>query len=219
MTEEQWLACTDPVEMLRFVRERASDRKVRLFFCACCRGERYAVCPQGRAAVGTAEALADGQANEAERRSASSVIARLVQSFLPDDGRWSAYPLIAWSLLSIEDARDFMTWGSPNVIGLASSEGVIAALRDLFGPVLFRHTPPFAPSLLSWNGGTVKRLAEAAYEERLIPAGHLDTARLSILSDALEEAGCTDADLLSHLRSPGPHVRGCWAIDLILGKG
>jgi hypothetical protein len=38
------------------------------------------------------------------------------------------------------------------------------------------------------------------------------------LADALEDAGCTDADILSHLRSPGPHVRGCWALDLLLGK-
>jgi hypothetical protein len=45
-----------------------------------------------------------------------------------------------------------------------------------------------------------------------------DTARLAVLSDALEEAGCDDAALLSHLRSPGPHVRGCWAMESILGK-
>jgi hypothetical protein len=47
-------------------------------------------------------------------------------------------------------------------------------------------------------------------------SGHLDNARLAVLSDALEEAGCDDA-ILSHLRSPGPHVRGCWAVDLCLG--
>jgi hypothetical protein len=48
--------------------------------------------------------------------------------------------------------------------------------------------------------------------------GTLDPARLTVLADALEDAGCTDADLLGHLRSPGPHVRGCWAVDLVLGK-
>jgi len=41
---------------------------------------------------------------------------------------------------------------------------------------------------------------------------------LAILADALEEAGCADTDILDHLRGPGPHVRGCWAVDLILGK-
>jgi hypothetical protein len=47
----------------------------------------------------------------------------------------------------------------------------------------------------------------------------LDTVRLAVLADALEEAGCADPDLLGHLRGPGPHVRGCWAVDLLLGKG
>jgi hypothetical protein len=57
----------------------------------------------------------------------------------------------------------------------------------------------------------VKRLAEGAYEQRDRPAGTLDPARVAVLADALEEAGCADADLLRHLRGPGPHVRGCWA--------
>jgi hypothetical protein len=64
----------------------------------------------------------------------------------------------------------------------------------------------------------VKKLAEAAYEERSLPAGTLNTQRLAVLADALEEAGCTDQTILDHLRGPGPHVRGCWAVDLILGK-
>ena len=61
-------------------------------------------------------------------------------------------------------------------------------------------------------------LARAAYEERELPSGHLDNARLGVLSDALEEAGCTDEALLGHLRGAGPHVRGCWALDLVLAK-
>ena len=48
--------------------------------------------------------------------------------------------------------------------------------------------------------------------------GLIDPARLAVLSDALEEAGCPDETLLAHLRSPGPHVRGCWVLDLVLGK-
>ena len=51
-----------------------------------------------------------------------------------------------------------------------------------------------------------------------IDDGSLDPVRLAILADALEEAGCDSEDLLAHLRSPGPHVRGCWAVDLVLGK-
>jgi hypothetical protein len=64
---------------------------------------------------------------------------------------------------------------------------------------------------------TAVSLAQATYDERL-PSGELDAVRLSILADALEDAGAS-GDLLDHLRSAGPHVRGCWAIDLILGKG
>ena len=56
------------------------------------------------------------------------------------------------------------------------------------------------------------KLAQAIYEER-------DLRRLPVLADALEDAGCEDADLLGHLRGPGRHVRGCWALDLVLGKG
>jgi hypothetical protein len=51
-----------------------------------------------------------------------------------------------------------------------------------------------------------------------LPDGRLDAARLAILADALEDAGCTRAEVVEHLRGPGPHVRGCWVVDLILGK-
>src|SRR5689334_22019814 len=63
MTEAEWLACTDPTPMLEFLRGKASERKLRLFFCTCCRGKRYAACPQGLAAVAVAEAFADGLAD------------------------------------------------------------------------------------------------------------------------------------------------------------
>jgi hypothetical protein len=72
--------------------------------------------------------------------------------------------------------------------------------------------------LSAWNGGTVVKLAQAAYEESDLPSGTLDTTRLAILADALEEAGCADAEILGHLRGPRPHVLGCWAVDLIVGK-
>jgi hypothetical protein len=70
---------------------------------------------------------------------------------------------------------------------------------------------PIAASWLAWDGGTVPRLAQAIYAGRAFD-------RLPILADALEEAGCTDADLLGHCRGPGPHVRGCWVMDRLLGK-
>ncbi len=64
---------------------------------------------------------------------------------------------------------------------------------------------------------TVKALAQAAYDERELPSGHLDPVRLTVLADGLEEEGADQA-LVDHLRSPGPHVRGCHALDLLLNR-
>jgi hypothetical protein len=86
-------------------------------------------------------------------------------------------------------------------------------LRCIFGN-------PFRPVSLApaWLTPAVLKLAQAAYDDRILPPGHLDNTRLAVLADALEEAGCTDPDILSHVRGPGPHVRGCWPVDLLLGK-
>jgi hypothetical protein len=62
------------------------------------------------------------------------------------------------------------------------------------------------------------QVAQAIYDERLLPAGTFDPARLALLPDMLTDAGCTDADMLGHLRGGGDHVRGCWVVDLVLGK-
>jgi hypothetical protein len=67
------------------------------------------------------------------------------------------------------------------------------------------------PAWWAWNDGTVKKIAQAIYDERAFD-------RMPILADALEEAGCTNQDILTHCRSGREHVRGCWAVDLILGR-
>ena len=89
---------------------------------------------------------------------------------------------------------------------MEESKNQTPLLRDIFGN-------PFRPVVAdpAWLTPTVVAIASAIYEERAF-------ARLPILADALEEAGCTDADLLLHCRTPGEHVRGCWAVDLVLGK-
>ena len=86
-------------------------------------------------------------------------------------------------------------------------------VRDIFGN-------PFRPVPLNpaWRTPTVTAVATAAYEERHLPAGTLAPERLAVLADALEDVGCDSADILSHLRGSGPHVRGCWVVDLLLGK-
>ncbi|HVK15982.1 MAG TPA: hypothetical protein VM533_03475 [Fimbriiglobus sp.] len=73
---------------------------------------------------------------------------------------------------------------------------------------------PFRPVTAEarWLTSTAVGLAQTIYVERAFD-------RLPILADALEEAGCDDPDVLSHLRGDGPHVRGCWVVDLVLGKG
>jgi hypothetical protein len=90
-------------------------------------------------------------------------------------------------------------------------------VRCIFGNP-FRPSPPLPPAVLAWNDRTVPRLAAAAYDDRRLPEGTLDHGRLAILADALLDAGCDDEMLLSHLRSPGPHVRGCHAVDVILER-
>jgi hypothetical protein len=79
-------------------------------------------------------------------------------------------------------------------------------LRDLRGPLPFRRIA-FQAGWLAWNDRTVTRLASAVYTERAFD-------RLPVLADALEEAGCTEAEFLGHLRKPGPHCLGCWYLDL-----
>ena len=91
-------------------------------------------------------------------------------------------------------------------------------LRCIFGPLPSLPLTPLTRSLLDWHGAAVVKLAQAIYEERALPSGHLDATRLAVLADMLEEAGATDAGLLGHLRGPGPHVRGCHSLDLLLGK-
>ena len=83
-------------------------------------------------------------------------------------------------------------------------------LRDIFGNP-FRPPPPIAPAVLAWNGGTVRRLAQAIYDERR-------RDDMPLLADALLDAGCMEEKLIAHCRSEGPHVRGCWVVDLLLGK-
>jgi hypothetical protein len=75
------------------------------------------------------------------------------------------------------------------------------------------------PAWFTWHEGTIPKLARGIYEDRELPSGQLDATRLAILADALEDAGCTDQDVLNHCRDVGPHIRGCWVVDLLLGKG
>jgi hypothetical protein len=95
----------------------------------------------------------------------------------------------------------------------AESKAQVELVRCIFGN-------PFHPVALNpaCQTPTILALATAAYENRTLPAGTLEPDRLAVLADALEEAGCDNAEIVSHLREPGEHVRGCWVLDLLLGK-
>jgi hypothetical protein len=95
--------------------------------------------------------------------------------------------------------------------------GRLALLHDIFGPLPFRPVTT-QPAWLSWSDEAVVELARAAYDQRLLPSGELDPARLAVLADALEDAGRADAAVLAHCRGPGEHVRGCWVVDLLTGR-
>jgi hypothetical protein len=83
-------------------------------------------------------------------------------------------------------------------------------IRDLFENP-FRPLPVIPPACRTWNDGTVVKLAQAVYEDRAFE-------RFPILADALEEAGCDQPEPIEHMRVDGPHARGCWALDIVLGK-
>jgi hypothetical protein len=221
VTEAEWLACTDPEKMLESLLGKASDRKLRLFAVACCwLSWGFIADDRNRRAVELAECLADGAAAGRDLRrvrastrdgtawctimgSASEAALHAARSGAGDAARSAARDK-AWAG---REARD-SAWRLTRAAARLTQAGV---LRCIFGNP-FRPSPPPPPTVLVWGDATVPKLAQGIYDERAFD-------RLPILADALEEAGCTNADILGHLRGPGPHYRGCWAVDLLLGKG
>jgi hypothetical protein len=219
MTEAEWLACTDPRKMLEFLQDKASDRKLRLFACAYGRAYRDSGHLHGPSTVAVAERYADGLASDQDlaserRRNACFPEERWPLTPSAYDGAWEAVDWLTSSQDLMKIDPDALRH-CPIPLGDVVKRSVLL-LQDIVGNPI--HPATLDPAILTWNDATVARLAQAAYEERHMPAGTLDNGRLAVLADALEEAGCTDADILGHLRGPGPHVRGCWAVNLLLGK-
>lgn len=219
MKEKDWLTCTDPIKMLRSLRGKTSDRKLRLFACACCRRiGHFLEHPEIPILIEFVERIAERTATAQEVYDAihdSGVIWQNV-AYLKN-----AETDAAAAFCSAADDRATATSAAKSVSRKAthalSHEGKQTTeegsqcqlLRDIFG-YPFRPVR-LDPSWLAWSDGIIVRLAHAIYDERAFD-------RLPILADALEEAGCTDAYILNHCRQPGEHVRGCWVIDLINGK-
>jgi hypothetical protein len=241
MTEAEWLPCTDPVPMLEFLRGKVSDRKLRLFAVACCRRVRYLMNDERtRVAVEVAERYADGEADGEELAlalaaavQACEATARLVPVEVEGGGpAWEGS--MVWVVDRIMGMGQCVALPDSSVAAKTTAQlalevpawgplreervGQAALLQDIFWNP-FRAVPPLPTSLLTWTEGLVPRLAQSAYDDRLLLSGHLDPARLAVLCDALLDAGCpVDHELLLHLRGPGPHSRGCAAVDCLLGK-
>jgi hypothetical protein len=244
MTETEWLACKDPgwlilhliCERLRRVRQRRGRaRKLRLAVCACCRRVwRHLPDARCREAVAVAERYADGLAGEEERRAALGA----AEEALGATGRQAARAArCAWRCLAADtDALAACTEGMESAAWATAGPDEEAHFNTSTDPAGFpgyaaeRHAQvpllrcvfgnPFRPvgvepAWVTWNGGAVVRLAQAAYDQRDPEGAALDAGRLGILADALEEAACADGEILGHLRGPGPHVRGCHIVDRV----
>ena len=241
MTEAEWLRCDDPGSMLSFLSGRVSDCKLRLFALACCErigslitdarsraalsfAEQHAhedlTRQKGRIAVQKAAAAAARElgarltsftrSDELPARTAATAAdaAVAVMRGNPlDAARWASHLAAysaAWSRAASSGAEPYHD--APYDLRRDEQEMQLPLLRDIFGN-LFR--PVTADP--SWFTSTAATLATGIYAERAFD-------RLPILADALEDAGCANADILAHCRGGGEHVRGCWVIDLLLGK-
>jgi hypothetical protein len=244
VTEAEWLAAIDPQAMLAFLRTQrdVTDRKLRLCAAACCLRVGDWLGANSRRAVEMLERQVDGKATLDDlRRAATGASDDWLSEFgthHPSNGAYVATDLnmtsadaAAGAAAEIAEAVrceacvskgiSLQGWPPPPVPDFAvrrasqdAGEAAVAAeraaqcqiLRDIFhGPcraVYFR---------CAWRTDTVRSLASVIYDARAFD-------RLPLLADALVAVGCTDAELLGHLRGPGPHVRGCWALDLILAK-
>jgi hypothetical protein len=217
--EATWLACTDPTAMLEFLRARGklSERKARLFAVACCRRVWCLLDQVGTAAVAVAEQYADGATSAEELRRTEDLAwwgadgLVYCEDYIETAG-WAAYAAVVGNPVHAADLVAKSAGPEEKVVVQC------VLLRDLFGPLPFRPVA-ISPPVLHWREATVVRLAQATYDARRLPAGTLEPDRLAVLADALEEAGCTDPDILAHLRHQGAvHVRGCFVLDQLLGK-
>jgi hypothetical protein len=197
VTEAEWHSSDDPAAMLEFLRHRVPRRKVLLFAAACL--ERLGTTrtrARCAALADTVRRYADGQETfEALETGQKSFRARKGPAY-----RDSPLAYLDWALLFPELRTNPGEVWSKN----GESSALLRCLAgDPFRPVKFNET------WLTANGGAVSRLARAIQGERSFDG-------LPVLADALEDAGCGTKPLLEHCRAGGPHVPGCWALDLIL---
>jgi hypothetical protein len=229
VNDRAWRSRTRLFELLPLVAERIGDRKRRLFAVACCRRLAHLFGDErSRRAVDVAERYADGLASEQERLFTENNA--FEAHFDVRESRLSATPVVCWSrsselitqaaLLAVsvgtfyaEDAADYsrLALAASGVAWRRDEEEELAQcrlLREIVGPL---SPPTVDPLWLSANDRAAVQLAQWIYDKQAFDD-------LPILADALEDAGCNETDILDHCRQGGEHVRGCWVLDMVLGK-
>jgi hypothetical protein len=220
MNEEEWNNARYPHRMLTLL--PSSPRKRRLFAAACCREVWRLICDDRyRSAVEAAEAFADGAISDAARQR----IAKSAGLEKPDDALQSpadhAHQAARLAVGNVVHAANAAIYASMSLtIDHMQSEKRLGRLiitiqhydsrfcellRDVVNPYFDDAVEP------TWRSKNAVALAKTIYRDRSYDM-------LPILADALMDAGCTSERLLEHCRSQGPHVRGCWAVDVVLGK-
>jgi hypothetical protein len=207
MTEQEWLECADPTPMLEFLDTNVGERKARLFAICRCRQLVRFLSDETIKTLELSEMVADGLSAGREFNSpgASKYSPRAFVQLLADvavqtkrkKGKTVVASIMSWLKVS---------WNYSALSEEQELTGYCDYLRDMVGN-------PFRPVTIkpAWLNSTVDSLATAIYADRAFD-------RLPILADALEDAGCDHADILNHCRQPGEHVRGCWAVDLLLDR-
>jgi hypothetical protein len=231
MTEAEWLASDDVSALLNFVAPHTSRRKERLFAVACCRRhpelladechktllalERIADEPWPIDAMETleSEALADADGLSWQANTPSGCACWFAADALYDAVSFRVAAAAqdmrrATATAAIPPDQFDVTRPEPAApLDPVENTVQLRLLRDVFGNPFRRR--PFSPA---WRTDTAVALAQQMYESR-------DFSPAPVLADALQDAGCDHDDLLNHLRDPeGTHVRGCWAVDLVLEK-
>jgi len=206
MSEADWLACIDPDPMLEYLKGRASDRKLRLFACACCRRVGHLAWDQAsRTAVEVAEQFADGLLSKGRLAAARSAVRNTVLDHTHSSSggvaRIAAGPE-AWGAAknTARNAAWAVAKSAGNEIWNLERNGQALLVREIVG------NPFRAMAALPAWPPKITLLARSQYNGEDHVAG---------LHDTLLQAGC--AELAEHFKQP-IHPKGCWVLDLILGR-
>lgn len=212
MTEAEWLASVDPQALLDHHAGRASQRKLRLAAAACARQVWTLLADRwSREAVETAERYVDRTADRhdfAIARTAAEDAVLWAEKHAAGDALHAARAAAAVMLETPVEAVRGAALHAGRVLGDQAGPVLCGLLRDIFGNP-FRPVP-FEPSWLGRDAG-IKFLARSVYDNRRF-------AELPALADALAAEKCKEPAILEHCRGPGPHVRGCWVLDLLTGR-